>query len=1511
MFLRGTFLLCLFSLLLPPKGSSQQHEVNVRLKWWHQFQFAGYYAAVKQGYYAQQGLKVNLITGDAVHPVTDEVLSGRAAFGITGSDLLIEYAKGKPLVALGAIFQHSPYVIMSLPGKHIRVPSDLVGKTIMASENQGWVELKAIFLKEGIDLKNLSVLDHSWDNMDLVKGRVDAMTGYRSVEPFQLKKLAQAPSLIVPMNYGVDFYGDILFSSQSYIKKNPEIVEKFRKASFKGWEYAMSHKAEMIDHILTLPGVAERKVGREALEFEAGEMEKLIVPELVDVGHMNEGRWTYILDIHKELGLIPAETKLDGFIYAKKPTLSESLKNIGVLVLGTVALLFVVVLIYGLIVRRAVKIKTKQQREALEALGVSEERYRMLVEQASDGIVICDTDLRFIQANSAALAILGYTEDELFRLTLPEVLVISSAEPVIRVKELKEERSLLTQRIAKRKDGSTFVAEINADLLPNGNYMGLLRDITKRTEAEKQLEKKEKQLAAERNLLRILVDSLPDYVYVKDSEAKYILNNKKMVQLLGAKTEEETLHKTVNEFSLGGETEIYLKDDRTVIATGKAMIDKQEALYSADGKMHWLNTTKIPIFENGKVTRVVGISRDITELVHNQKEKELLLQINSIFSSEASIHVCLFGMLQVCCNYFEQRGGEVWLTSIDQNQIYLDAVYFTDRPATDVPTFYSFKKGEGLPGVCWEKKETVFLKDLQHDEIYCRKELAVSRGLRGGTAIPIVFKDDVTAVLIFYDQTDDLQHQPVAVTVGDTLRSQMAGDIQRKKTEHELNRFFAQSPDLLCIVGPDGFFKKVNPAFTHLLGYTEEELTDRPYIDFVHPDDKKKTGISHKDAFMGNLTYFFENRYRTKSGDWKWISWTSSEVLDENGLVYGYGKDVTGKKELEETLEKVYRLSRIGIWNLDLVSGKLTWSALTREIHETPEDFEPTLETAIRFYKEGEHREKILRLIEQSMNSGSAFSEEFLIVTANGNEKWVRAIGEAELKDGKCIRLYGGFQDIDERKKAQLAFVSTLEERNTILESIGDAFFALDKSWTVTYWNKEAARLLHINPTEIIGKTLWDYFGDSLSPYVHDYYEQVVKERKSVHYERFFEPVQKWFEISVYPSEEGLSVYLKDITERKTTQEAIRISNERYDYVAKATNDSIWDWNILTGEVIRSGDNFQRIFGYSADEADKDKGFWFARVHPDDLQRVLQDREKVLQNAALDYWQDEYRFLKANGEYAMVFDKGHIIRDDSGTAIRMIGSIADISERKKYEESLKQLNANLEKINSELAVSNQELEQFAYVASHDLQEPLRMVTSFLTQLDKKYNTQLDEKAHQYISFAVDGAKRMRLIILELLEFSRVGRINTQKEQINLNELIDEVLLLQKKAIEEKRAVIQTDILPVIFCPRAPLLQVFQNLVSNALKYSKEGIPPKIRIQVIDREDTWIFSVKDNGIGIDEEYFDKIFIIFQRLHGRNEYGGTGIGLAIVKKIVENLGGRVWVVSEAGKGSVFSFSLPKKE
>ncbi len=224
-----------------------------------------------------------------------------------------------------------------------------------------------------------------------------------------------------------------------------------------------------------------------------------------------------------------------------------------------------------------------------------------------------------------------------------------------------------------------------------------------------------------------------------------------------------------------------------------------------------------------------------------------------------------------------------------------------------------------------------------------------------------------------------------------------------------------------------------------------------------------------------------------------------------------------------------------------------------------------------------------------------------------------------------------------------------------------------------------------------------------------------------------------------------------------------------------------------------------------------------------------------------------------------------------------------------------------------MARSNKDLEQFAYVASHDLQEPLRTVIGFVQLLQKRYNNQLDAEANQFIDFTVDGAKRMEALIKDLLAYARVGSHGKELAPTDAGTALRQALDNLNTRIHETAAEITCGELPTIRADNVQLVQLFQNLIGNALKFHGET-PPKIRVDASRNEDHWRFTVRDNGIGIAPEALDRIFLIFERLHTRTQYPGTGIGLAICKRIVDRHGGRIWVESEPGQGATFSFTLP---
>ena len=303
---------CLTILLNPAVTMAAADQVALQLKWYHQFQFAGYYAALEKGFYKKANLDVTIREGGGDKISIEEVMSGRAQFGVGAAELLLARLEGRPVTALAVIFQHSPSIILAKANSGINSPHDLIGRRFMISR-QGETDLWAMFYNEGINEEQLRIVVPTWDIGELINGEIDATAAYLTNTPFFLKQRGIPMTIIRPRTYGVDFYGDCLFSSEKFIADEPDIARRFRSASLAGWEYAMAHPQEIIDLILAKYNTEKT---RAHLEYEAEAMRELVLTQLVQIGHMNPGRWRHMADTYAKLGMAPTDYTLDGFIYS-------------------------------------------------------------------------------------------------------------------------------------------------------------------------------------------------------------------------------------------------------------------------------------------------------------------------------------------------------------------------------------------------------------------------------------------------------------------------------------------------------------------------------------------------------------------------------------------------------------------------------------------------------------------------------------------------------------------------------------------------------------------------------------------------------------------------------------------------------------------------------------------------------------------------------------------------------------------------------------------------------------------------------------------------------------------------------------------------------------------------------------------------------------------------------------------------------------------------------------------
>lgn len=548
--------------------------------------------------------------------------------------------------------------------------------------------------------------------------------------------------------------------------------------------------------------------------------------------------------------------------------------------------------------------------------------------------------------------------------------------------------------------------------------------------------------------------------------------------------------------------------------------------------------------------------------------------------------------------------------------------------------------------------------------------------------------------------------------------------------------------------------------------------------------------------------------------------------------------------------QQASKLARIGSWEFDVAGDKIYWSNIVHELHETnPNTFIPDLRTSLSFYR-GDFRSMVNGILQNSIKTGAAFDFEAVIVTKKKKERWVRAIGNVEMIEGKCQRIYGSFQDIhvskmlelqireilgsisdaffavdknwkftyfnkeaenlllkkadevlgkniwelfpasadtsirkiyqrvartkntesfeyyypgngkwyeinaypsqggvsayfkniDERKQAAEKLEKAYQEKINVLESIGDAFFYVNKDWVVTYWNKETEKVLGRKRDAIIGKNLWDEYPDIVETGFYRQYHKAMETQENLDFEEFYLALNMWLEVTVYPSTTGLSVYFKDITLRKESDIRLLQSNERFEKVAEATHDAIWDWNILEN-TLYWGAGFKNLFGYQIEKTTPTLESWSNHIHPEDREWVLKSFYGVLEKPDQSNWIAEYRYQINDGTFADVIDRGIVIRDEKGNPIRMVGAMNDITERKNFEISRSRYVSQIE-------IQNEKLKNIAWTQSHIVRAPLARMLGIMNVIEGN-NKDLDDTL-MLLKLLRDSANELDEIIKDMV-----------------------------------------------------------------------------------------------------------------------------------------------------------------
>ena len=482
--------------LLSASSAFALENVTLQLKWTHAFQFSGYYAALEQGYYRDAGLQVQILEASpSTNPVND-VLDGKAQYGVGTSGLLLERAAGKPVVALAVVFQQSPYEIYAAPQiHHLR---DLIGKRIMLEPQAD--ELIAYLKKEGVPLERILRIPHSFDANGLMKGDAEAISGYVSNEPYYFKQAHYPYQTFSPRSAGIDFYGDNLFTSEKELREHPARVKAFRAASLRGWQYAKEHHDEVIDLILAK---YTSQHTRDYLDYESDQMLPLLQPNLIEIGYMNPNRWRHIADTYAEIGLMPRDFPLKDFLYdAGEPDMVWFYR--GLLIALALIGVFASVALYILRTNRKLQNSLINLNMMQRALTQSEQHYRLLVENMRDVVWILDpVAMRFRFTSPSVKQFRGFTVEEMLDMPMDQTLPPAAAE-ALKLKMqgymteflsgLYPDKVYVEELPMLCKDGSVVWGEVIAKYYRNSEsgqieIHGVTRDISQRRAAEEEIKR--------------------------------------------------------------------------------------------------------------------------------------------------------------------------------------------------------------------------------------------------------------------------------------------------------------------------------------------------------------------------------------------------------------------------------------------------------------------------------------------------------------------------------------------------------------------------------------------------------------------------------------------------------------------------------------------------------------------------------------------------------------------------------------------------------------------------------------------------------------------------------------------------------------------------------------------------------------------------------------------------------------------------------------------------------------
>ncbi len=765
------------------------------------------------------------------------------------------------------------------------------------------------------------------------------------------------------------------------------------------------------------------------------------------------------------------------------------------------------------------------------------------------------------------------------------------------------------------------------------------------------------------------------------------------------------------------------------------------------------------------------------------------------------------------------------------------------------------------------------------------------------------------------------------------------------ESEHRFHSIFQNSHTIMFLISPEnGKIINTNPAAVNFYGYSKEKFENELSIYDLNTL-KKEEVLKLVRSAQKEKNAFYNFQHRLAKGEIRDVEVYSGLIeLKQKAVLFSIVHDVTDKRQAEKLviesknkLESIFRVAPAGI---GVLSNRVFSEINDRFCEIVGYNKEELLgKESVMIYPSKEEFDQVGKEKYRQIREKGTGSVETRFKRKDG--EIVHVILSSTPLDSNNLSLGVTFTalDITERKKATLELKQTHDRLSDTLERMSDGFISLNKDWIYTYVNHKAAEIFGRKPEDLLGKHIWTEFPEGIDQPFYNTYYKVVETQEIITFEDYYSPWDRWFKNMVIPTQDGLAIFFQDITFRKKASLALKQSNDYIQTIFDSTTDAIFIHDGKTGEILDVNKQMCSMYGYTKEEVMQlefnDLGTGKHPFSMEDAKNLMQksfDEGPQTADWIVRHKDGHFFWTEVSIQYVEIAGEG-----------RFIASVRNIEERKKSEKELEKYRLHLEELvkertgqleqsqgallnlvddlnkqslkleesNASLNAINRELETFTYSVSHDLKAPLRGIDGYSRLLLDAYFDDLNPEARQFLDNIRSSAKQMNLLIEDLLAYSRMERKEIISESLELKNFMNTLLPYYAANLEQDKIEIELDIPNDFYikADRDSLNIVFRNLMDNAIKFRTKTKQAKIEIKASENNENWLIFVKDNGIGFEMKYQERIFKIFQRLHLAEEYEGTGIGLAMVAKAMNRMNGKVWAESEIGKGSCFYLEIGK--